>query len=894
MTHRMERHHLLGRLHSTWAESADGAVSMTVVCGDPGIGKSSLLRELRSRIGDRARLVRGSGRSDDRALRIAAEAAAPHRLNRTLDPLKAADAIARSWARQSRSSPLALLLDDVHDFDPASRIALGVALRRFDGQSLLVVATGRPTLELFRFAEGFDLVELAGLSDVDARRLLSQSASSDIDESVMARLVALADGNPLALRSLPKALTADQLAAKQPLPDPMVVLGDLRSLLTRPLADVTSTARELLELAMLSIDGDWKVIREASRENAVALTELERAGLITLGEGTIEPFHPLLREAVRGELPDHRRRELAERLARVGDLDATHRLVYRALAVTGSDASLARELTSAAELALRKRAVDAAAALFARAADVSAPGSEGAAVRLRAAEALAFAGESAQARVRLVSIVDDETVELTVDHYVRVQTLLAALESVGGEAARARTRLEGLREQVPSSFRASILAAMSIPLGMMGDVPALLETTQQALASSPSSSGEEGALRVVRAHALSAVDEGAGAELLTDVLASIDMRAAVRADPLFGLHLGRSFGYAERYSEGARVMMAIIAGARRLGARTTLAMAHGALADIRLRSSRLDESVVQLDEAIAISLGAGQRAFAPFWLGMRARIAGLRGEFDAAQADLALGYEIADDVGGEGARYYLDAHAGVVAATGQEWARAAEHLERARAFERAVGGLTPIVARWSIELVDAYRALGETRALRGLVDDLERAAQRPGARRWTRATAVLASAIASCDEDPHHAASRAQTAANIFARDDDRLDWVRSRTLHVMALHATGATAEVTRPLAAEARHGLAALRLRPWANRLERHLTTAPGARLIDTPRTTPLTTTELRVLEEVARGLANQQIAVKLGVSTKTIANHLYRIYGKLGVSSRTEAARRHLLGE
>ena len=50
--------------------------------------------------------------------------------------------------------------------------------------------------------------------------------------------------------------------------------------------------------------------------------------------------------------------------------------------------------------------------------------------------------------------------------------------------------------------------------------------------------------------------------------------------------------------------------------------------------------------------------------------------------------------------------------------------------------------------------------------------------------------------------------------------------------------------------------------------------------------------VLDEVAQGLTNQQIAKRLHLSAKTVANHLYRAYPKLGVSSRTEAARHMLL--
>jgi DNA-binding NarL/FixJ family response regulator len=48
-----------------------------------------------------------------------------------------------------------------------------------------------------------------------------------------------------------------------------------------------------------------------------------------------------------------------------------------------------------------------------------------------------------------------------------------------------------------------------------------------------------------------------------------------------------------------------------------------------------------------------------------------------------------------------------------------------------------------------------------------------------------------------------------------------------------------------------------------------------------------ELEILEYVTRGLSNAQIARALWVSEQTVKFHLSRIYKKLGVSSRTEAA-------
>jgi len=51
-------------------------------------------------------------------------------------------------------------------------------------------------------------------------------------------------------------------------------------------------------------------------------------------------------------------------------------------------------------------------------------------------------------------------------------------------------------------------------------------------------------------------------------------------------------------------------------------------------------------------------------------------------------------------------------------------------------------------------------------------------------------------------------------------------------------------------------------------------------------LSSREINVLSQVARGLSNKQIAAKLGISDKTVRNHLSRIFRKLDAGNRTQA--------
>jgi LuxR family maltose regulon positive regulatory protein len=73
-----------------------------------------------------------------------------------------------------------------------------------------------------------------------------------------------------------------------------------------------------------------------------------------------------------------------------------------------------------------------------------------------------------------------------------------------------------------------------------------------------------------------------------------------------------------------------------------------------------------------------------------------------------------------------------------------------------------------------------------------------------------------------------------------------------------------------------------------------SPEASKLQSPMVEPLSARELEVLQLIAEGLSNQEIAQRLFISLRTVKWHTGNIYGKLGVEHRTQAiARARVLG-
>ncbi|GAA2675771.1 LuxR C-terminal-related transcriptional regulator [Actinoplanes palleronii] len=96
------------------------------------------------------------------------------------------------------------------------------------------------------------------------------------------------------------------------------------------------------------------------------------------------------------------------------------------------------------------------------------------------------------------------------------------------------------------------------------------------------------------------------------------------------------------------------------------------------------------------------------------------------------------------------------------------------------------------------------------------------------------------------------------------------------------------RPLLRDAVATFDSLGVTPWADRARSELRATGETRRRPIDALSLLTPQEQQIAGLVAAGLSNREIGERLFLSPRTISTHLYRIYPKVNVSSRTELAR------
>jgi DNA-binding CsgD family transcriptional regulator len=204
-----------------------------------------------------------------------------------------------------------------------------------------------------------------------------------------------------------------------------------------------------------------------------------------------------------------------------------------------------------------------------------------------------------------------------------------------------------------------------------------------------------------------------------------------------------------------------------------------------------------------------------------------------------------------------------------------------RLFDPADSAYHPVISSWLIaDLVEAALHIDRLDAARTRVAQVEAiAGAQPGA--WIALVLRYARALVA---EPAQAGERFEEA---LASDLTRWPFQRARIqlAYGQWLRRQRRVAE-SRGVLRAARDTFDTLGCEPWSEQARRELR-ASGER---SRRRVPeardqLTAQELQIAQLAAVGLSNREIGQRLYLSHRTISTHLYRVFPKLGITSRGE---------
>ena len=269
-------------------------------------------------------------------------------------------------AENAAERPLVCLVDDAQWLDEASSQVLGFVGRRLLAEPVgLLLAVREAAGE--RLFPGLPALTVAGLTDEDARALLTAAVPGHLDERVRDRMVAETRGNPLALLELTRGLSEAELAGGFAGPPTASLPGQLQDRYLQRVRALPGPTQRLMLLAAADPTGDATLLWRAAQKlglgpDAAAATDAEQ--LLNI-DSRVRFRHPLVRSAayVAGSPEDRRAAHLTLAAATDAQADPERRVWHLAAAATEPDENVAAALEQAAAK-IQARAGLAASAAF--------------------------------------------------------------------------------------------------------------------------------------------------------------------------------------------------------------------------------------------------------------------------------------------------------------------------------------------------------------------------------------------------------------------------------------------------------------------------------------------------------------------------------------------------
>lgn len=880
----------------------DGAGGALVLRGEPGIGKTMLLDYARGAF-DSVRILSAPGVEAERGLRFG-------NLHRLLDPLlgrsadlsqRERDALESAFEQNGGTSttsfsvagaalslltlfaddqPVLCLIDDVEWLDRPSEQALAFVSRRISARPIAMLFAARESAEPRTALEGLPQVMVEGLPAAEAAELLN--ALPELGSAVRDRILAEADGNPLALQDLPRELTTAQLRGASDLPDPLPLGRRLERSFVGRVRSLPADTQTLLLLMAADRFGDEDLIWRAADELGIHSTDADPAvdeGLLAIR--THASFrHPFLRSAVYWGAPVAERRRVHSALAGATvDADLDRRAWHLAASAPGPDETVALELERTAERAKQRVGYSAMAAALERAAQLTPDAAHRADRLLGAGWARLAAGDLGYASALLgqanLDIADDR-------RRVQAQRLEGALAAAGGDdahssllllhAAKAFERFDRrlARETHLEALESAMYAGQLGPTGGVRE-PARAARRAPALQKSKMRGFDfllDGFAKLFTDGRPAAVPS------LRRGIDAIRHRGDVRWLGLANLAAWELWDDEAIHAIGARRVR--LAGS--MGARYLLPGALTQRGAYEILVGRLDTADRWFDEARTVAAETGN----PGVLGATETGALMLAAWRGQQAETRRLAEMCkrDAVArGQGAFVNLADYAISILEVGKgRYDAALSAAQEARAE----------VALWSAtraqpELIEAAVRTRNPEAAHPAFEELADTARATGTQ-WALGILARCRALLAADGD---AEALYLEAIGHLKRCRVTPELARAHLLYGEWLRRRRRRLDAREQLRT-AHRAFASMGAASFSERARKELRAAGERAQVRASTMKPLTPQEWEIAKLVSRGGTNAEVAAQLYVSPRTVEYHLRMIFRKLGLSSRTQLTR------
>jgi DNA-binding CsgD family transcriptional regulator len=785
-------------------------------------------------------------------------------------------------SRAAQDQPLLCTVDDAHWLDPESAHVLGFVARRLCADRAGIIATSNSLVPSLT-AEGLPTITLSGLPDAAARDLLAAVSGGALSAQVVDRILTETRNNPLALVELGTGYPADQLSARAALPEPLPLGQRLRAHFLGQVGRLAPDAQVFALLAAAEPGGQrgrlWRAALRAGIDPERAAAETGWAGVLQFPGDSVRFPYPLMRSAVYHGANAADRRRAHRILAEAGEPEL--RPWHLAAAAIVPDEELAAELQRTAERAAARGGYAARAALLRRSADLTPDGGRRAEREVALAQAKLVGGDPAGAQ----TVLDAAQPRLaTAAARGQARQLAGAIRFAQGDAAAAARILASAAQASAHDDRLARDAMFGALEAAMWCGPELTKEIACLARAFPPIPG-------VAPSATDLLLEGYSARFTLGYQASVrPLRAAVSAlladdlDPAVGLRCFAHGAVAAGSLWDDRATFDLldrwVAAARATGAFTTLPVALSYHATSQAAAGRLreaDASWAAMLEVLTLSHGLGA-------LGRGSRRNGVALAYRGSLAEArAMGLDLGGESAGGGQGRVADV-GGYIAALADSFdgdypaavSRGLAVLENGHAYT---------VERILPELVEAAFRAGQPEVAAAACETLSQRALAAGTP-WglglrARCAALLTDGAAA--EDSYREAisqlERCQMAADLARAHLLYGQWLRR------GKRRRGARAELR-----TAHEMFAAMGARRFADLAAAELSAAgehPRARTPETLAT--LTPQESRIADLTAAGASNSEIAAQLFISPSTVDYHLRKVFRKLNVTSRTQLASR-----